>query len=1419
MRPQIQPVDRLVGRDESSSDEEESGSLKPITPLKALPDRVSESHNGTHATPLCAETLVQENAPINPIDEKTVIHARAYQIEMFEKSLERNIIVAMDTGSGKTQVYGLFLNASHERSISHIIWFLAPTVALCEQQFRVIKSQIGVAQIKMLSGADNVDTWSNASTWDDYLRNVRVVVSTYQVLLDAITHAFVQMGQLCLIIFDEAHNCVGKHAGNNGMPCPAILGLTASPIIRSSLDGIEKIEQTLDAICKAPTLHREELLFAVKRPTLSSTVIPNSGIRPIVASVTSFAKVFRNLDIFRDPYVLRLQSRNDKKSSYNLQKALDKLDTPVMKQMKSTYRKSTEIHRELGPWASEYFIYEAITRFLQSVEDDLTWFETWNTTDKQYLANVLRQVEIKLPRLFRDATPLDLSNKFISLVRELQSVPEGTRCIIFVLETTTVAVLAHMLSNTASISDHFRVGTMIGTSNYMGGKRELGDLNQVKNSLALEDFRTGKLNLLVATSVAEEGIDVPACNLVICFNAPPNVKSFIQRRGRARMESSRIILLSDGSSEQHDTWIALENTMKRYYEDDMRVLRELAELEDLDDRPDIAPLRIPSTGAQLDFDQAKSHLEHFCQKITSGQYIERRPYYIPEKVGVSPNGIQMLSATAHLPPSLPKALRRVKGLRRWYSERNAFKDAAFQAFKAVYKAGLVNDNLMPLVDDILEGVEARSSMMEVNGIWKPWQKVAQLWGESNERIQRELLLKDGNRVIAKFEASLPCQFPELPPFNIYWDANNTWTVELGNQVNSVTADSLKEDQSAALIDLAFGHRWRVENLAHILHLQSTDSLPFREHVGQRAVEKGVLNSESVVRSTCGKPHLFVEWLPCRPPLELVRETEKDAWDEDGPWLALRKWPRRQDLLHPVLFHPESSGRYRRALPVSRCTLDTVDRFKVSFGSVIPSIIHMLEVHLIAEELCNTILNGVGFSNMSLVVTAISSPAARWLTNYERFEFLGDSILKLLATVSVMIQKSNYSEGFLSAMKDRIVSNSRLCRVSVEKGLDRFILTDSFTGRKWRPLYIKDLLSAKQTHPTRQMSTKTLADVVESLIGAAYIDGGMPKAMACLQILLPEVEWHDLGGAHTILSGRRDIVAPSHPGHERLEQLVGYEFQNKALLTESLTHASWNLETASDVCMERLEFLGDPILDNIIVSILWTHEPELSHNQMHLLRTACVNADLLGFLVIGWCTTQEVTEISATLDTITTQKFVPFWKYMRHGSPDMAIAQQAAEQRYIAERDAILDVITHGGEYPWAQLAHLAIPKFFSDMFESLLGAIWIDSGSMEACKEAVERIGIVPYLRRMLSDNVDVRHPKNKLGELVGRDGNKVRYETEVRAEEGAKDLLCRVFINEQFVVEVKGGVKPEEVITKAADEAYHILLRRANDVDDVMMT
>lgn len=86
--------------------------------------------------------------------------------------------------------------------IHKLIWFLAPTVSLCAQQVEVIRLQAASAQMRLLTGNDNVHMWS-ARIWETILDGVRIVVSTYQVLLDALCHAFVSMDRLALIVFDE----------------------------------------------------------------------------------------------------------------------------------------------------------------------------------------------------------------------------------------------------------------------------------------------------------------------------------------------------------------------------------------------------------------------------------------------------------------------------------------------------------------------------------------------------------------------------------------------------------------------------------------------------------------------------------------------------------------------------------------------------------------------------------------------------------------------------------------------------------------------------------------------------------------------------------------------------------------------------------------------------------------------------------------------------------------------------------------------------------------------------------------------------------------------------------------------------------------------------------------------------------------
>ncbi|KAI0385350.1 hypothetical protein F5Y04DRAFT_245634 [Hypomontagnella monticulosa] len=1369
------------------------------------------------------------------ITESAIIHSREYQLEMLEESLKRNIVVTMETGTGKTQVAVLRIQAELERSTSgKIAWFLAPTVALGEQQTKVLRSQIPAVQIKFLSGADGVDTWSDTRTWNDCLRNVRVVVSTYQVLLDAVNHAFVRIDRLSLIVFDEAHNCRGKHAGAKimaryhenkaaGLLVPSILGLTASPIIRSKVDSLEEIERTLDAVCKTPTIHRDQLTSVVKRPKMYRLFYSQPDyIRP-TSNMNSLSSAYYSLDIYKDPTIIRLQRDDTERSRIELKKALQNRDTYVFNQLQSLWRKSTEIQRELGSWAADYFLHVTITQFVTSIKKNDSWLQGWEMKEKQYLAAALETVKISAPPPFKDdASSVDISDKVTVLTQQLSRAADGTIGIIFVREVATVAMLSHILSVHPSIKNRFRTGTMIGSSNYSGRKRDIGTLKRASDYQDLEDFRSGKLDILIATSVLEEGIDVPACNLVICFDRPDNLKAFIQRRGRARMRESKLILLLDNPTYQVDEWTAYEEEMKKRYEDDMRKVQELVDLEESEE-PDVEPFFIPETGAQLDFDQAKSHLEHFCRTLSIRQYADLRPYYIYKRIQTSLKGSPQIRATVVLPMSLPPELRRVESDGFWFSEKNASKDAAFQAYIAIYKAGFLNDNLLPLADEITRDTQTRPGLTEVHEQWNPWIRIAHTWAHQTEVYQRRLRLRDRHGdIMCEFDASLPVCFPKIPDINIFWDRLNAWTIET-SETKIISKKDLATDHSLALIDLANNHRnLKLRDSAQlILHIRSpAQDIPYQRLIGQKHVEEASLDGTVLIRNGEGYPCLFKAWLPSGDQTHLGIDIQHDGL-RDVPCLMLERWPRRRDFLHCIpedatLPAPSKPGKQKQTIwPAHLCRMDGIHISAVYFGALVPSITHIIEVYLVANELCNTILKDVKFLDLSLVATAISAPVAKEATDYQRIEFLGDSILKMFTTASVTANCPHFPEGYLDAIKTNIVSNSRLCRAAVEAGLDKFILTKNFTGAKWQPIYVEDLLKLHtDVGSKRTMSTKTLADVVEASIGAAYLDGGhdealcMDKALICIRTFIPDVEWHSLDSARSALFSQTEMGTVLPDALAPLEELIGYRFRNKNLLIEASTHSSFGFVNAKGSCMERLEFLGDSILDSVIVSALWKYERDLSQGEMHLLRTATVNADLLGFLTLEWAIPQEATEISKNKTTIEKQTNVPFWKFMRHASPDMGTAQRTAEETHARERDIILEAIHHGTEYPWAQLAHLNIPKFFSDFFESVLGAVWVDSGSMDVCAQIVERAGILPYLQRLLADNVDVLHPKNHLGQLAGKSLKTVEYKTEVRETDGHRELFCRVIVAGEVLVEVGGGVNNDEIMTKAAYLAHKKLLQ-----------
>ena len=158
----------------------------------------------------------------------------------------------------------------------------------------------------------------------------------------------------------------------------------------------------------------------------------------------------------------------------------------------------------------------------------------------------------------------------------------------------------------------------------------------------------------------------------------------------------------------------------------------------------------------------------------------------------------------------------------------------------------------------------------------------------------------------------------------------------------------------------------------------------------------------------------------------------------------------------------------------------------------------------------------------------------------------------------------------------------------ETALDKYILTKAFTGKKWKPLS-NMRLGIPQTIQHRKVSTKTLADVVEALVGAAFLDGGFTKALSCLRIFLPEVSWLTLAERNSMLL-RAACDSPQLPttpsNFAILETLIGHTFVCKRLLLEAVTHPS-HLSIPSTPSYQRLEYLGDAILDYLVMTTIFS----------------------------------------------------------------------------------------------------------------------------------------------------------------------------------------------------------------------------------------
>lgn len=551
--------------------------------------------------------------------------------------------------------------------------------------------------------------------------------------------------------------------------------------------------------------------------------------------------------------------------------------------------------------------------------------------------------------------------------------------------------------------------------------------------------------------------------------------------------------------------------------------------------------------------------------------------------------------------------------------------------------------------------------------------------------------------------------------------------------------------------------------------------------------------------------------------------------------AEEKHPRANFLAPLDSSSPTAMDNPPFLLPPQLTTICLATREDVQFASYLPSVIRALSFAMTVRSMRDTLLSDcpdLCSIPFSLLRTAITASVTQEPVNYERLETLGDCVLKYLTSIQLFSQYPLWHEGFLARRKDHAVSNQQLAKASIEKELQTWMIRDRFTPRRWRPKYSSDPIAkpaqnaekekaeevptqprpgvnggqpasggvaggetqtaevgGAKTKPKKKkkndqgLSTKMLADVVESLLGASYEHGGFDLATECARKFgLGLDHWDTVSTCVEVALSRVEPIYNIPPELSLVETMLGYKFTRPALLVEALTHGSYTGDLGT-VSYERLEFIGDAVLDMIVTDFLY-HAPGRAYKpgHMHIRKESLVNSHILAFICLS-----TYIDIDASMpawnaeDGIVmssdTQRIYLF-RRMLHSSPRVLDDLNVTFTRYEKQRARIWQALLNGDTYPWAALTSLQSPKFISDILESILGAVFLDShGDLDVVRGLLDKLGLKAVMDRVITDNVEVLHPISRLYIWAAQNGKKCKVD--VVNEKDHRTVTCIVKIDD----------------------------------------
>lgn len=470
------------------------------------------------------------------------IKPREYQEKIFLICKEKNCLVVLPTGLGKTLIALLLAVERMKKFPGEKILFLAPTRPLAEQHMNYFKKHLpelfGDMQLftGAVSAAERKEIWSAAD----------IIFSTPQCIANDLKNRFYTLENVCLLVEDEAHRCLKNYDYNYVAKQykiqainQRILGLTASPGSESS-----KIRE----ICR--NLSIESVEVRTRESEDVKEYLQNLDFERInVDFPAEFEEIKIALKKIFNGYVEELRSRNvlfappSKTELIKLQKKI-----------------SGTIARNPGGGYGYFHASSACAQAIK-IQHALELIETQTLKSFcKYLENLMEQARknkskgvVKLVSSYEfnfvcaQSKMLMLKNiehpkikKMVEIIKKEFSGNEKSKVLIFSQFRDTASIISSKVNEIPGIKSKI----FIGQAKKINEDNKTIGLNQKEQKKIIEEFSEGEINILCATSIGEEGLDIPEVNTVIFYEPVASAIRSIQRAGRtARMMKGKLIIL------------------------------------------------------------------------------------------------------------------------------------------------------------------------------------------------------------------------------------------------------------------------------------------------------------------------------------------------------------------------------------------------------------------------------------------------------------------------------------------------------------------------------------------------------------------------------------------------------------------------------------------------------------------------------------------------------------------------------------------------------------------------------------------------------------------------------------------------------------------------------------------------------------